>query len=250
MPRNSRNFLLSNFFHIMVQGINKEYIFSESIQRDKYLSIITEKVKDYSISIISYCIMHNHAHMLLHSQNGNEISKFMLRVNTTYAKWYNDKKERVGYVFRNRFLSEPILNYKYLYNCISYIHNNPVEANLVDKPDEYEYSSYNDYVKKTGIFSSELLNLLSLSESNYLHILSKSNAQMNLKKNDIIISIPPEKIINEYLSNKKIEKIELLKDRELIRELIYVLRSKTNLTIVDISKCLKINRSKIYRILK
>lgn len=246
MPRKSRNNLSTNFFHIMVQGINKEYIFSKPFYKEKYLNLIYEKLNTYSISLISYCIMDNHTHLLLHSQNVNEISKFMSRINTSYAMWYNRCRARVGYVFRDRYLSEPIFNYKYLYNCIFYIHNNPVNAHLVEAPDKYQYSSYNDYSKKTGIFNSKLLDLLSLSESDYLYVLSKSNAPTTIK-DDKISSISPEIVLNNYLESKNIEKEELLSNTVYLKDLITLLKMQSNLSMSEISKFIKIPRSTLYR---
>ena len=249
MPRKSRKFSSTNFFHIMVQGINKEYIFSRYIDKEKYFSLINDKIRDYNIFLISYCIMDNHTHLLLHCKNISEISKFMSRINTSYGKWYNSQQSRVGYVFRDRYLSQPILNYSHLYNCIFYIHNNPVNAHLVHMPNDYQYSSYNDYIQKSGIYNSKLLDLLLLSENNYLSILTKVHAPISLKE-DSLTPISSESIINEYLKLKNIKKKNLLTDTNTLKEIINQLRTQYNLSIVDISKFFRITRSKIYRMLK
>ena len=54
----------------------------------------------------------------------------------------NKKRKRVGYVYRDRFKTQVINNEKHLYNCILYIHNNPVKANMCKKTSEYKFSSY------------------------------------------------------------------------------------------------------------
>ena len=74
--------------------------------------------------------MDNHVHILLLCNSIKEMSKFMQNVNTRFALYYNDVNERVGYVFRDRFLSEPIKNKEHLFSCISYIHYNPVVAGI------------------------------------------------------------------------------------------------------------------------
>ena len=146
MPRIARKNLSSSYMHIIVQGINKEYIFSDNHLKDAYKSILKKNLSKTNINILAYCIMNNHAHILVHSTNIQEITKLMQKTNTSYAKLYNKNKQRVGYVFRNRYYSQMILDKNHLYNCIAYIHNNPVKANIVNKLSSYLYSSYSEYL--------------------------------------------------------------------------------------------------------
>ena len=87
----------------MVQGINKEYIFKTNEEKNKYLELLKKYYLEFEIDIIAYCIMDNHAHMLLYSEKIQNISNFMRQINSIYAMHYNKKKDRVGYVYRNRF---------------------------------------------------------------------------------------------------------------------------------------------------
>lgn len=147
MPRNSRNNMTGTVFHVMCQGINKEYIFSDDYLKYQYKKIIKSKSKENNIEIFAYCIMDNHVHLLLKTENINQMSTFMKQVNTTYGMFYNKVKNRVGYVFRNRYLSKSIKTYNQLQRCIAYIHKNPVVANMVKYEYEYKYSSYSEYLK-------------------------------------------------------------------------------------------------------
>lgn len=146
MPRNSRKSLPGLFYHIMSQGINKEYIFYDNILKEKYKNILNEKMKQNNINILSYCIMDNHIHLLIKVEKNEDMCKFMQQVNTTYAKFYNKINNRVGYVFRNRYLAKPILEEKQLKRCVVYIHRNPVVANMIQKEGDYKFSSYNEYI--------------------------------------------------------------------------------------------------------
>ena len=134
MPRIARKNLDCSYLHIIVQGINKEYIFNEESLKCLYKSILKKYLLESNICILAYCIMDNHIHILMHSNDIKEISKLMHKTNTSYAKAYNKYKKRVGYVFRDRFYSQMILSEQQLYNCIVYIHNNPVKANIVSQP--------------------------------------------------------------------------------------------------------------------
>ena len=110
MPRIARKDYNTSFFHIMVQGIRKEYIFNTDEDKEKYINIMAKYLDKYSIKIIAYCIMNNHAHILVYYENVKEISEYMRSVNTMYAIYYSKRYKREGYVFRNRYRAEPIYN--------------------------------------------------------------------------------------------------------------------------------------------
>ena len=148
ISRKIRKNVTTSIFHIMVQGINKEYIFNQEIYIKKYLKFLKENQKQTNLKIIAYCIMTNHAHLLIKSENIQELSKFMQKVNSSYARYYNYMEKRVGYVFRDRFKSQAIMSEKQYYNCIRYIHLNPVKAKIVEKQEDYKYSSYIIYQKR------------------------------------------------------------------------------------------------------
>lgn len=161
MPRNSRKNFKSFYKHVMCQGIEKQYIFGEEKYIKKYKEIILEKLQDSPVTILGYCIMHNHSHLLIHSETPEEISKFMQKVNTTYSMYYNKVNNRVGYVFRNRFKSQEILDQGQLYTCLRYIHNNPVKAEITKTMQEYEHSSYNEFISgKHQIINDKSIEIL------------------------------------------------------------------------------------------
>ena len=158
MPRVARKDLESTFFHIIVQGIEKIYIFDKEIYKKRYLKLMIEEGEKFGITILAYCIMDNHSHILININKIEDMSKFMHKVNFSFAQFYNYmENKRVGYVFRDRFLSEQIFNERYLLNCIIYIHNNPVKAKMVKSPNDYKYSSYNDYKDKKGIYNNIII---------------------------------------------------------------------------------------------
>ncbi len=148
MPRVARSFLPGSYFHIMVQGINKEYIFKSKEWKEKYKQIIKSKAIEYHILIIAYCIMENHTHMLVYVNQISDMTKFMQKLNTTFAIYYNKKNDRVGFVFRDRYKTQTIKDEKHLYNCIAYIHKNPVKAKIVESEKNYRYSSYNEFINE------------------------------------------------------------------------------------------------------
>ena len=110
MPRIPRNYLETKFFHIMTQGINKSYIFENKKDAEYYVKLICELAIEEELKVDAYCVMSNHAHLLLNVSNIEKLSKYMRRLGTKYALYYNRKYNRVGYVFRNRYRAEAIFN--------------------------------------------------------------------------------------------------------------------------------------------
>ena len=244
MPRQARKDLVSNFVHIMCQGINKEYIFENDYFKEKYRKILQEKITDYDINLICYCIMDNHVHLVANYKYVDELSTFMKRLNTAYAKWYNDHKGRVGYVFRDRYKTEQILDYHHLYSCIIYAHNNPVKAKIVSKPEQYRFSSYRNYLSDDYILNSKILKFLDLSVENFKKIFIKS-----INSEDFCFrGKSPERVINEYLKEKNVKDIEEIISKNELKELVLRLKELSNLKYDEIAQLLKISRSTLYRI--
>lgn len=157
MPRIPRSDAKSRFFHTMVQGIEKSFIFDNPMNMEIYLNLINKNSQKFNIDILAYCIMNNHTHILIHVSRIDDMVKFFRCVNTSYAKYFNSINKRVGYVFRNRYKSEAIYTVKQLFNTINYIHNNPIKANICSKAKDYKYSSYNEYFKKSNLVNINFL---------------------------------------------------------------------------------------------
>lgn len=144
MPIRPRQKSSTGFYHVVVRGINGELIYNQQRERIYFKKIILEHLKKYQVEIFAFCIMSNHAHILIRAEL-QELSMFMARILAEYASYYNYKHNRNGHVFQNRFLSECVETEAYFWNCIRYIHMNPVKANMVKTPLQYKYSSMNEY---------------------------------------------------------------------------------------------------------
>lgn len=248
MPRKARRLIGSLFIHNMVQGINQEYIFQEDEDKIKYVSLMKKYYQKSNIVIIAYCIMDNHVHMLIYTNDIDNISKFMKELNSQYAMYYNRKHNRVGYVFRNRFDSKPIFTQKHILNCIKYIHMNPVKANKVSKEQDYIFSSYNDYINKENFINSKVLNFLFGSENNYLEkFFSMKYEKLNIEKEKADLN----EILNQFLKEQNTDIKSLRKSSLLIKKLIgYLIENDYRHTKKELAEVLKISRSDLYRKMK
>ncbi len=246
MPRISRNSLENILCHHMVQGINKEDIFKTKEDKIKYLEILEKYYLKFEINIIAYCIMDNHAHLLMHTNTTQNISNFMRQVNSIYAMDYNRKKDRVGYVYRNRFKSVPIMTRDQMHKCIKYIHVNPVKAGIVSSEAKYNYSSYNDYLNQTGFINNKILEFVFSSSKNYIEKFQKIKYEdLNLEQESINI----KKILENFLAQEGMKALEMKKNKILINKFISYLNSNSyKYTKTEIAKVLHISRATFYRL--
>lgn len=238
MPRRARRILESGYLHLIVQGINRECIFERGSNIKRYYDLLVSKREESEVDILAYCIMSNHAHILVYADKIENVSRYMKKVNTAYATYYNKQTNRVGYVFRDRYKSKAVKDEWYLYNCISYIHYNPVKAGMVNEPSEYKYSSFNDFYSKTGVVSNKTLKLIFGGIKHYkemfdfIHSIDVNDADMEKKDNG-----------ENYLCDIDIS------DKEKLKEECIKLKQK-NMSNRKIALMIGIDRNKVDRILK
>ena len=227
----------------MMQGISKEEIFKGNENKQKYLQIIMENIPNYQLSIIAYCIMDNHTHILVKVPDVTELSKFMRNVNTTYAMFYNKKNSRVGYVFRNRYKSQEIRNKEHLYKCIEYIHNNPVKAGLCADQSKYEYSSFIKMygADRTRLYQSvgrimEGANLreCNAEENNEFAFLEEKIDKKTDNRN-LIIDKLNEQGISPILASKK-------ENREKLKEVVHTLKVTYGVSYREMESIIGVSR--------
>lgn len=69
-------------------------------------------------------------------------------VNGSYTNYINRKRNRSGHLLQGRYKGILVEHDSYLMELSRYLHLNPVRGKMVDKPEEYRYSSYRSYVTK------------------------------------------------------------------------------------------------------
>jgi len=148
MARKARLKADDAIFHIMCKSISEVTLFRDAEDKEMYLALVKKYKQLYYIKIYGYCLMDNHAHLLVDA-NGADISKVMHGINFSYAMYFNKKYEREGHLFKDRFKSKIIDNDRYLKAVSLYIHNNPTDiGEFKDCPEKYAFSSLGIYIGK------------------------------------------------------------------------------------------------------
>ena len=156
MPRTARAAGGSGIYHVMLRGINRQRIFEDDEDRERFLEILKKAREKDGFDLIAWCLMPNHVHLLIH-ENEVKLETIFRRIGASYVYWYNGKYERTGHLFQDRFKSEPVEDDAYFLSVIRYIHRDPVKAGLCEKPEEYAYSSLKNYFEKDGLHDSGMV---------------------------------------------------------------------------------------------
>ncbi len=231
----------ASFFHVIVQGINKENIFLEERNKNQYLKLMNKLCKKYNIKILAYCIMDNHAHFLLNSDKIQDLSKVMQVVNGLYARYYNYMKDgRKGYVFKDRFLSEAIDSKTYFVNCIKYIHMNPVKANIVKRCEDYKFSSYNFYKQK--YLKNQLKENKIFSKSDYEDIVSNTYTEYIFCDIEENVEDKVKQGIVEFVKKEQIDLVKIFSNRIILIKLVKFLKNVKKIKYKQIREFFDITR--------
>lgn len=130
MPRKARIESKSGIYHIMLRGINRQQIFEDDEDFEKFLWVLKDVKQLSRFKLYGYCLMGNHIHLLLKPEN-EPLELIFRRIGSKYVYWYNLKYQRTGHLFQDRFKSEPVENISGFFVVLRYIHQNPVKAKVL-----------------------------------------------------------------------------------------------------------------------
>jgi putative transposase len=132
-------------YHVMARGNRRETIFFADTDRHKFLAKLDEALNKHKAELFAYCLMPNHYHLFLRTRRPN-LSTLIHDLNSSYANWLKAKYGLVGVIFQGRFKSIVVDADGYAAVLSAYIHLNPLRRKIVEKPEDYLWSSYRDFL--------------------------------------------------------------------------------------------------------
>jgi len=159
MPRRARRIAESGIYHVMMRGVNRDAIFLEEEDGDRFLHALDQTRKLSGCRVLAYCLMPNHVHLVLRIAD-EPIGAVIKRLGVRYAGWFNRKYGRVGHLFQDRFRSEPVEDDAYFVSVIRYVWDNPVEAGLAPSAEKYRWSSRRFLGRPSLVDEAELRRLM------------------------------------------------------------------------------------------
>jgi REP element-mobilizing transposase RayT/AraC-like DNA-binding protein len=244
-------------YHIIGKGVEGTNIFTDDADKNKFLHLLQKMFELHKIHLFSYVLMDTHFHLLLKTEEAN-LSQAMQFLNSSYAHWFNIRHIRKGHLFQDRYKSHLVLNPLYLYSVASYISLNPVEARLVDSPEEYPWSSFQYFIQTRNKFTPSWLKIdkfLTLSQStpdNFINFVKENHQKDNL------VDYPQDfnKTTSGQIKNKIPENIEKIlekakktigdiKNNKRLKSLLIFLLINEGYTIKDIATSFNLSRQSV-----
>lgn len=160
MPREARQRREQGMHHVVVQGKRKEQIFGEEESKERYLETVLRYKQKTGVQVYAYCILENHAHLVLRESAVEDVSNFMRRVGVSYAYWYrmqHPNHPAGRELFRGRYMSEPLETEPELLETVRYIHQEPLRLHLAERMEDYPWSSYRLYLRPGSFIDSRVV---------------------------------------------------------------------------------------------
>ena len=155
-PDYSRITAMLHYFNVKHRGVKfanfiKSENMADSVQTHTHIIKSGSDMNERRVEIIAYCIMPTHLHLILRQLSDKGISSYMSDVLNSYTRYFNIKQNRKGPLWESRFKNVLVQTDGQLQHLTRYIHLNPVTSYLVDSPEIWHASSYNEYLSKDGI---------------------------------------------------------------------------------------------------
>ena len=128
-------------YHLTARGDRRENIFFDDADRLIFLDLLAKEVHQQHWRLYAYCLMSNHYHLLIETPEGKLVDG-MRRLNGVYTQAFNRRHGRVGHVLQGRYKSILVEKETYLLELARYIVLNPVRAVMVQRADDWPWSSY------------------------------------------------------------------------------------------------------------
>lgn len=250
MSRKARITSESGIYHIMIRGVNKQEIFVDEQDKIVFINLLTNAKEKYKFYLFSYVLMDNHVHMEI-KEKDISISRIIQSIATSYAIYFNEKYNRIGHLFQNRFKSKPVESNDYLINLLRYIHQNPEKAGI-QSTENYKWSSYFDYinVRKKLVDIDYIYDLIDKDRNKAIlkfkemhQKIMQLNSSEKILEYEIKNSLDYEEIIiciDKKIGIDKMKEIKRYNKREMIKE-ISKLSDIKGVNTCQIAKILKVD---------
>ncbi len=143
MPRPPRNITAGEIYHIGNRGNDKRVIFREDADYQRFIDLLNLGMEQADITIIGFCLMSTHFHLLLRPGFDDALSTYMHCVTGRYARDLRRRMGTVGlgHVFEKRYWHSHVRGNLHLLTALRYIESNPLPAGLVKRAEDWRWSS-------------------------------------------------------------------------------------------------------------
>lgn len=142
MARQRRYFATGLSLHVIQRGNNRTATFLVDDDYRAYLCWLRRASAKHGVAIHALVLMKNHVHILVTPQADQSLPRMMQCIGSGYVPYFNKRHGRTGGLWEGRYRAFPVDSDLYLLACHRYIELNPVRAGMVERPEQYAWSSY------------------------------------------------------------------------------------------------------------
>ncbi|MCI0581252.1 MAG: transposase [Chloroflexi bacterium] len=139
-------YLPGRYYHFYNRGAHRLAIFREDENFLFGLRQMKSYCRELELTPIAYCLMPNHYHLFIRQDGEEPAGLLPQRIFNSYSKAYNTRYGHAGTLFESRFKAAPVEKENYLLHLCRYIHANPVKDGLVERPEQWPYSNYLEWL--------------------------------------------------------------------------------------------------------
>lgn len=141
MPRYARLVAPQMILHVTARGNYRQAVFHATEDYQKYLDLLERHCRQFELSLLGWCLMTNHVHLLVRPERSDSLALTMKHTQSEYAFYVNRKCQQAsGHLWQSRFYSCPVEG-RYVWLTLRYIERNPVRAQITQSPEDYPWST-------------------------------------------------------------------------------------------------------------
>jgi len=145
MARPLRIDIEDGVYHVTSRGWERRVVVRDDQDRQRWLELLDRVATRCGWRVFAWALMNNHFHLYLRTPWPN-LSAGMHDLNSGYASGFNRRWRRCGALFQGRFKAVVVEQESHALELSRYLHLNPTRAGIVERPEEWAWSSYPDYL--------------------------------------------------------------------------------------------------------
>jgi putative transposase len=148
MPRTARASLGGVCYHVFNRGNERSSVFFAAGDYVDFLSAMRDVSKRRPMRVFGYCLMPNHFHLALWPYGDGDLGRWMQSLFACHVRRHRLRYAGTGHIWQGRFKAFPIKDDDHLLTVLRYIERNPLRAGLVERAEDWRWSSLRHWARK------------------------------------------------------------------------------------------------------
>ncbi len=141
MSRTARASIGNICYHVINRGNGRLVVFHKQADYLRFTEMIRQACERLPMRVVSWCLMPNHFHLVLWPHEDGDLSRWMQWLMTCHVRRYHRHYNSSGHIWQGRFKAFPIQQDSHYLTVLRYVESNPLRAKLVERAEEWEWSS-------------------------------------------------------------------------------------------------------------